>query len=125
MVRRVLEQKPPASRGGDEAGGGPAEWRLSRIAWASVVTIGNAHVAARVQEAPQAEAATEQPATTDEQPTTEVLAETNLFAPEQPDILVAPVALYSDPLLVLVLQGSTFRVEVVAANRFLGKLRRC
>ena len=72
-----------------------------------------------------AEAATEQPATAAEQPTTEVPAETDLFAPEQPDILVAPVALYPDPLLVLVLQGSTFPVEVVAANRFLGKLRRC
>ncbi|MGH6903764.1 MAG: DUF3300 domain-containing protein [Geminicoccaceae bacterium] len=37
-------------------------------------------------------------------------------------MLVAPVALYPDPLLVLVLQGSTFPVDVVAAHRFLGKL---
>ena len=70
-----------------------------------------------------AEAAAEQPATAAEQPSTgEVPAETDLLAPEQLDILVAPVALYPDPLLVLVLQGSTFPVEVVAANRFLGKL---
>ena len=29
---------------------------------------------------------------------------------------MAPVALYPDPLLVLVLQGSTFPVEIVAAD---------
>ena len=70
-----------------------------------------------------AEAAAEQPAAAAEQPTTgDVPAETDLLAPEQLDILVAPIALYPDPLLVLVLQGSTFPVEVVAANRFLGKL---
>ena len=70
-----------------------------------------------------AEAAAEQPATAAEQPATgEVPAQTDLLAPEQLDILVAPVALYPDPLLVLVLQGSTFPIEVVAANRFLGKL---
>ena len=70
-----------------------------------------------------AEAAAEQPAAAAEQPTTgDVPAETDLLAPEQLDILVAPIALYPDPLLVLVLQGSTFPVDVVAARRFLGKL---
>ena len=87
-------------------------------------------VAAQAQEAPPDEAATEQPPTTAEQPVTaaeqpatgEVPAQTDLLAPEQLDILVSPVALYPDPLLVLVLPGSTFPVEVIAANRFLGKL---
>jgi hypothetical protein len=58
-----------------------------------------------------------------EQPTTsDIPAEADLLAPEQLDILVAPVALYPDPLLVLVLQASTFPIEIVAANRFLHKL---
>jgi hypothetical protein len=88
-------------------------------ACALVVAIGCANVEAQAQEAPPAE----QPTAAAEQPTTgEVPAETDLLAPEQLDILVAPVALYPDPLLVLVLQGSTFPIEVVAANRFLGKL---
>jgi Protein of unknown function (DUF3300) len=116
---------------------GPAEARLSMAAWAVVVAIGCTIVEARAQDTPPAETATEQPGTTGaqsapeaeqpapaaEQPTSgEVSAETDLLAPEQLDILVAPVALYPDPLLVLVLQGSTFPIDVVAANRFLGKL---
>jgi hypothetical protein len=81
------------------------------------------NVATQAQEAPPAEAVPEQPVTAAEQPATgEIPAETALLAPEQLDILVAPVALYPDPLLVLVLQGSTFPVEVIAANRFIGKL---
>jgi Protein of unknown function (DUF3300) len=116
---------------------GPAHGPLF-AACALVVAIGCANVQA--QEAPAAEepatgaeqpttgevpadAAAEQAAMAAEQPTTEELpAETGLLAPEQLDILVSPVALYPDPLLVLVLQGSTFPVEVIAANRFLGKL---
>ena len=115
----------------------PAHGRLALAATALALAIGWADVAAQAQEAPPAEAATEQPPTTAEQPATsteqpvtaaeqpataEVPAQTDLLAPEQLDILVSPVALYPDPLLVLVLQGSTFPVEVIAANRFLGKL---
>jgi hypothetical protein len=75
------------------------------------------------EEAAAAEAAAEQPATAAGQPTAaEIPFEADLLAPEQLDILVAPVALYPDPLLVLVLQGSTFPIDVVAAHRFLGKL---
>ena len=96
-------------------------------AWAVIVAVGYTNVKAQAQETPPtgapAEVVAEEPATATEQPITdEALAETDLLAPEQLDILVAPVALYPDPLLVLVLQGSTFPVEVIAANRFLGKL---
>ena len=35
--------------------------------------------------------------------------------------LVAPVALYPDPILALVLQSSTLPLQVVQANRFLDK----
>jgi Protein of unknown function (DUF3300) len=102
---------------------GPARERLSSLACAILVVIGCASIAAQAQEAPAAGAAAEQPAIAGEQPTTDkVPAETDLLAPEQLDILVAPVALYPDPLLVLILQGSTFPVDVVAAHRFLGKL---
>jgi hypothetical protein len=101
----------------------PAQGRLLFPALALAVVIGCANLAARAQEAPAAGTAADQSAGAGEQPaTTEVPAETDLLAPEQLDILVAPVALYPDPLLVLVLQGSTFPVDVVAANRFLGKL---
>jgi ElaB/YqjD/DUF883 family membrane-anchored ribosome-binding protein len=107
--------------------GGPAHGRLWLAAWALIVAIGDTGVELQAQETPPAgvpaEAAAEQPATAAEQPpAAEVSAETDLLAPEQLDILVAPVALYPDPLLVLVLQGSTFPVDVVAAHRFLGKL---
>jgi hypothetical protein len=110
-----------------ERRGGSAHGRLSMAAWALLVAVGYTNAEAQAQEAPLADApaatAAEQPATAAEQPTAaEVLAETDLLAPEQLDILVAPVALYPDPLLVLVLQGSTFPVDVVAAHRFLGKL---
>jgi Protein of unknown function (DUF3300) len=105
---------------------GPALGRLSMAAWALVAAIACTNVGAQAQEAPPgdapAEAAAEQPAIAAEEPTTEeVPAETDSLAPEQLDILVAPVALYPDPLLVLVLQGSTYPIDVVAANRFLGK----
>jgi hypothetical protein len=102
---------------------GPAHGRLPFPACALVIAIGCANLAVRAQEAPAAGAAADQPAIADEQPASaEVPPETDLLAPEQLDILVAPVALYPDPLLVLVLQGSMFPVDVVAANRFLGKL---
>jgi hypothetical protein len=95
---------------------GLAHGRLSFPARALVVAIGCANLVAQAQETPPAETAAEQPTTA------EVPAATDLLAPEQLDILVAPVALYPDPLLVLILQGSTFPVDVVAAHRFLGKL---
>jgi hypothetical protein len=105
----------------------PRYWRLAMAAFGLVVAVGYANLGSHAQEPPpadaSAEAATEQPATAAEQPpAAEVPAETDLLAPEQLDILVAPVALYPDPLLVLVLQGSTFPIDVVAARRFLGKL---
>jgi hypothetical protein len=48
-------------------------------------------------------------------------------APLSPDVingLVARVALYPDPLLALVLQGSTLPLQVVQATRFLDKRAR-
>jgi hypothetical protein len=81
---------------------------------------------AQAQETPEADLPSEaaaEPAPAAEQPTVaEIPAETELLAPEQLDILIAPVALYPDPLLVLVLQGSTLPIDVVAAHRFLSKL---
>jgi hypothetical protein len=75
---------------------------------------------AEAQSAPDAAAETAaSPAPVDEEPVAPV---EGALAPEQLDVLVAPVALYPDPLLVLVLQGSTFAVDIVAANRFLGKV---
>jgi hypothetical protein len=41
-----------------------------------------------------------------------------LLKPEQLDQLVAPIALYSDPLLAQVLMGSTYPLEVVQADRW-------
>jgi Protein of unknown function (DUF3300) len=104
----------------------PALGRLSMAAWALLGVIAYPNIEAQGQEAPPAgtpaETAAEQPATAAEQiPAGEIAAEADLLAAEQLDILVAPVALYPDPLLVLVLQGSTYPVDVVAANRFLGK----
>jgi hypothetical protein len=106
---------------------GCAEGRLPAAGWALVLALGCTTVEARAQDATDAgvpaEVAAEQPEPAAEQPTpADVPTEVDLFAPEQLDILVAPVALYPDPLLVLVLQASTFPIEVVAANRFLGKL---
>jgi hypothetical protein len=106
---------------------GCAEGRLPAAGWALVLALGCTTVEARAQDATDAgvpaEVAAEQPEPAAEQPTpADVPTEVDLLAPEQLDILVAPVALYPDPLLVLVLQGSTFPIEVVAANRFLGKL---
>ena len=103
--------------------GGPAHGRRCLAAWALIVGIGYTNLQLQAQEPAPAATAAEQPATAAEPATAgDVPAETGLLAPEQLDVLVAPVALYPDPLLVLVLQGSTFPVEVVAANRFLGKL---
>ena len=103
--------------------GGPAHGRWCLAAWALIVGIGHTNLQLQAQEPAPAATAGEQPATAAEPVTAgDVPAETGLLAPEQLDILVAPVALYPDPLLVLVLQGSTYPVEVVAANRFLGKL---
>jgi Protein of unknown function (DUF3300) len=42
-----------------------------------------------------------------------------LLKPEQLDALVAPIALYPDPLLVNVLAASTYPLEVVQADRWL------
>jgi hypothetical protein len=45
-----------------------------------------------------------------------------LFVLEELEFLVAPVALYPDPLLAAVLQASTVPLQVVEAKRFLGQL---
>ena len=41
-----------------------------------------------------------------------------LLKPEQLDALVAPIALYPDTLLALVLMASTYPLEVVKADRW-------
>jgi len=45
----------------------------------------------------------------------------NRFSTEQLEQLVAPIALYPDPLLTQVLMASTYPLEVVEAQRWLGK----
>src|SRR5208283_1590416 len=45
-------------------------------------------------------------------------AETQQFNAEQLDALLAPIALYPDPLLAQVLMASTFPLEVVSAQRW-------
>jgi hypothetical protein len=44
--------------------------------------------------------------------------EQNLLKPEEVDALVAPIALYPDPLLAIVLMASTYPLEVVQAERW-------
>jgi hypothetical protein len=44
--------------------------------------------------------------------------EQNLLKPEELDALVAPIALYPDPLLAIVLMASTYPLEVVQAERW-------
>src|SRR5262245_23792211 len=41
-----------------------------------------------------------------------------LLGPEQLDSLVAPIALYPDPLLSLIMMASTYPLEVVQADRW-------
>ena len=55
------------------------------------------------------------------QPTSDNAAQqpaANLLKPEQLDALVAPIALYPDPLLVNVLAAATYPLEVVQADRW-------
>ena len=52
---------------------------------------------------------------------TEAEAEAVVAASDDVRALVAPVALYPDPILALVLQSSTLPLQVVQANRFLDK----
>src|SRR5262249_10261660 len=44
-----------------------------------------------------------------------------LLKPEQLDALVAPIALYPDPLLSVVLMASTYPLEVVQAERWINE----
>src|SRR5665647_3915783 len=46
-----------------------------------------------------------------------------LLSPDQLDNLVAPVALYPDPLLSQVLAASTYPLEIVEAQQWLGQNR--
>jgi hypothetical protein len=41
-----------------------------------------------------------------------------IFRPEQLDQMLAPIALYPDPLLAQVLSASTYPLEIVQADRF-------
>src|SRR5436305_11754004 len=43
------------------------------------------------------------------------------FPPEQLDSLVAPIALYPDPLLAQVLAASTYPLEIIQLQQWLGK----
>lgn len=52
-------------------------------------------------------------------PASQPTAAEQLLKPEELDALVAPIALYPDPLLSLVLMGSTYPLEVVQAERWL------
>ena len=42
----------------------------------------------------------------------------NPFKPEELDQLVAPIALYPDPLIAQILMASTYPLEIVQAARF-------
>jgi hypothetical protein len=65
-----------------------------------------------------ATAQTATPATTQSQPS-QPEPSRPLLAPEQLEALVAPIALYPDPLLANVLAASTYPLEVVQAERWL------
>jgi hypothetical protein len=54
-----------------------------------------------------------------QQPEPPAQAPAQLLPPEQLDTLVAPVALYPDPLLSQVLVASTYPLEVVEAQQWL------
>ena len=58
-------------------------------------------------------------AQTAQTPSTPAAAPANqLLKPEQLDALVAPIALYPDSLLALVLMASTYPLEIVQADRW-------
>jgi hypothetical protein len=71
--------------------------------------------------APNAPAASDAPAAAAAEPAADQPAGPALLTDEELDALVAPVALYPDALLVLVLQASTLPIEIVQASRFLEK----
>jgi hypothetical protein len=52
-------------------------------------------------------------------PPAQAQAQSQTFAPQQLDNLVAPIALYPDPLLGQVLAASTYPVELVEAQQWL------
>src|SRR5215471_11919708 len=54
------------------------------------------------------------------QPTAPAQTE-NALSPQQLDSLVAPIALYPDPILSQVLVASTYPLEIVEATRWLGQ----
>ncbi len=60
-----------------------------------------------------------QPGQPSGQPPTDASPEAATFNAEQLDALLAPIALYPDPLLVQVLMASTYPLEIVAASRWL------
>ena len=84
-------------------------------------------VAAQTQPAPGAEAPGQaapaasptQPAPATSAPTQTAPSSAKLLKPEEIEALVAPIALYPDNLLSLVLMASTYPVDVVQADRWL------
>ena len=74
--------------------------------------------AADTSTSPPAQAQPAQPQPAQVQPATPEPSQP-LLKPEQLDALVAPIALYPDPLLVNVLAASTYPLEVVQADRWL------
>ena len=82
-----------------------SEWRQI-VAVLCTTLIAPGGVSLAQQAAPTAQ----QPATTAEKP--------KVKSPEQLDSLVAPIALYPDPLLAQVLAASTYPLEVVQAQRW-------
>jgi hypothetical protein len=88
------------------------------LAWLSrpfVIVLMWVPLGAMAQTAPTAPAAqTAQPAAASEQP---------LLKAEELDQLLAPIALYSDPLLSQVLIASTYPLEVVQAERWSPRTR--
>ncbi len=72
---------------------------------------------------PVALASLQQPAAPAQQPATPTAApaEEALYTPDQLDSLVAPIALYPDPLLAQTLAASTYPLEIVQLQQWLAK----
>jgi hypothetical protein len=72
---------------------------------------------------PVALASVQQPAAPAQQPATPTAApaEEALYTPDQLDSLVAPIALYPDPLLAQTLAASTYPLEIVQLQQWLAK----
>src|SRR5215472_14673454 len=75
-----------------------------------------------IQPAPaQAAPGQQMPSAAQAQPQTQTQTQTQALTPGQLDSLVAPIALYPDPILSQVLVASTYPLEIVEAARWLGQ----